>query len=54
MTRHFGGAGLGLTITQRFARLMGGDVTVKSTPGEGSTFTFVVPAELQAPLSAAA
>jgi signal transduction histidine kinase len=42
--RKFGGTGLGLTITRRFAQLMGGDVTVKSAIGEGSTFTLRLPA----------
>ena len=42
ITREYGGSGLGLAITQRFAHLMGGDVTVTSKPGAGSTFRLTV------------
>ena len=37
------GLGLGLTISRRLARLMGGDITVRSEPGEGASFTLTLP-----------
>ena len=48
-TRRKDGSGLGLTISRRLARLMRGDITVRSTPGEGSEFTLWLPSpdELQ-------
>lgn len=53
IARRYGGAGLGLAIVKVLARQMGGDLTVTSTPGVGSSFCFSVvlrpaPAELQA------
>ncbi len=44
-TRQYGGTGLGLTITREFCHLVGGEVSVKSQPGSGSTFTLRLPVD---------
>ena len=42
-TRRYGGTGLGLALSRKLARMMGGDVTVTSEPGKGSVFTVRLP-----------
>ena len=46
-SKKYGGTGLGLALSRKFCQLMGGDMTVASEYGKGSTFTATIPAEVQ-------
>lgn len=51
-TRKYGGTGLGLAISKQFCHMMGGDITVESQAGHGTTFTVVLPTSVEAPAHA--
>jgi signal transduction histidine kinase len=53
-TKKFGGTGLGLVISSKFSQLMGGGITVRSTPGKGTTFRVDLPASVSEHSSTAA
>jgi signal transduction histidine kinase len=48
-TRRYGGSGLGLSLAQRLAHVLGGAIDVESSPGEGSTFRVDLPIEYREP-----
>jgi signal transduction histidine kinase/CheY-like chemotaxis protein len=52
MTRRYGGSGLGLAISRSLVRQMGGEIRVRSQPGQGSEFEFDLPLPVAEPVSA--
>jgi signal transduction histidine kinase len=52
-SKEYGGTGLGLVLSRRFCQMMGGDITVESAPGQGTTFTIQLPSEVREEVPAA-
>lgn len=46
-TRRYGGSGLGLALARKLARILGGDIELVSSPGQGSRFTVELPLEAE-------
>lgn len=49
IAQKYGGTGLGLALSRSFCQMMGGDITVETSPGEGSTFTVILPTAVAEP-----
>jgi len=52
-SKEYGGSGLGLNLSRRFCRMMGGDITVDSNVGQGSTFVITLPERMEKDIMAA-